>query len=194
MSLMAPNDRPHDSENFCYRLRGLLPAIHRILAISSAGIAVAAFLCTIAAVLAGVVSRTVFNSPFVWTEELSRTLLVIVVFSGMYWVAQSGRHLAVVLPSSENGSRVVRMTTKWAGTLISMATSGVTGVAAFDYASGLRLRTPSLDIPLRIVFYVVGLGFLGWALHYLMDLLMGSRMPEEKPYLHLSRRGIGEPR
>lgn len=158
----------------------------------SAWIAVIAFLGTFFSVLAGVVSRTIFGSALAWTEELSRNLIVVAVFVGLYWVSQSDKHLAIVLPKRITRHRRSGQVWSWAGVSISVVTSAVCVVAAFDYGRGLRLRTPSLDIPLNLLFYAVALGMFGWTLHFLVRAFLGQTPMHDNPSPSKSMNKAGE--
>lgn len=158
----------------------------------SAWIAVIAFLGTFFSVLAGVVSRSIFDSPLVWTEELSRTLILVVVFVGLYWVAQSDKHLAIVLPKRITRNRRSGQVWSWVGFSICLVTSAVCALAAFEYGRALRLRSPSLDIPLNLIFYAVALGMFGWTVHFLVRAFLGQTPMQDNPAPSTSMNKAGE--
>lgn len=120
-----------------------------------------------------VIVRYVFDSPTLYSVELSEYLLVLVVFMSLGWVLKEDRHVAVgfvvnLLP------KTARLGLKLLTSLLTMAFLGIlvwkggkTAVTAFtgDYHS-----SSLLNFPMWIPYALIPLGALVLSLQYIVKI------------------------
>lgn len=141
------------------------------LAVSAlSAVTVALMIALIVVPVAQVVMRGVFTLPFIGAEELTRFLLICVVFAGYPLVIQSGENIVMgeiknALPKALR--RVIDLT-------VSVAAIGICafiGYVTFTNISGnLNNATPTLGIPFWIFLAATFFGFVGAAIVHLIHL------------------------
>lgn len=72
------------------RVAGKLEKVTRITCVAMSG-------CMVAIVTSGVVARYLMQNPMVWTEEISRTLMIWTAFLGISIAVRKRSHLGVTL-------------------------------------------------------------------------------------------------
>lgn len=143
----------------------------------------ALFAATILVVTAQVASRYVFDSPFNWTEELSRLLFAWMIFVGAALAIREGTHIRVPVLVERLPARVRRYLS--AGSMLLVAAFlGMVVVVACQWIWGERhARTPALGVPKALVWYsslpvAAALGAC-FALVRAVRLLRGSERVDE---------------
>ncbi len=122
-------------------------------------------------VVAQIVARSVFSLPLAGSEELSRYLLLWVVFVPLALVARSGEQIRMM----EIRNMLPPIVVKILGLLSVLL--GVTsyGVVAFSAAlaavSNIGRVTPSLEMPFLLFYLPTVLGFVLFTLEYILVLL-----------------------
>lgn len=120
--------------------------------------------------MAQVVMRGVFGLPFIGAEELTRFLLICVVFSAYPLVVEAGENIVMgefkaAMPRALRG--IVNVT-------ISVSAVAVTGffayVTAANITKNLDNATPTLGIPFVIFLGATLFGFAGAAIVHLVHL------------------------
>jgi TRAP-type transport system small permease protein len=132
------------------------------------------FLINIANILMGVFARYVFRSSPIWTEELSRFILVWMVLIAATPTLVHGEHMRIDL--------VIKRMPGWAAFAAALVRHGtVLGAALFmtirgwSYANGMwNFTTMGLQIPKAIPLFVVSFGFGIFLLVYGLLLLAGD--------------------
>jgi TRAP-type transport system small permease protein len=119
-----------------------------------------------------VIARYVFNSPYSWSEELSRLLMIWMIFMAAAHVMAEGGHIAVDLWSS----RVSRRFCVWCDCLVNIV---VIGTAWLLLIGGLPfvwyvhpVGSPSLGIPKSLWYAAVSIGLLLISIHSLLNLIL----------------------
>jgi C4-dicarboxylate transporter DctQ subunit len=121
-----------------------------------------------------VIVRYVFNSPTLYSVELSEYLLVWVVFMSIAWVLKEDRHVAVTF-AVDMMPQKVRQGLRLVTSLLTMAFLGVliwqggrTARTAFlgDYHS-----SSLLNFPMWIPYILIPLGALFLSLQYIVNIL-----------------------
>lgn len=122
-----------------------------------------------------VAARFLFNSPYVWTEELARFGLIWLTFIGAGFVMARGKHVTVDVVSQFLGARS-RMALDIVSSLVTIAASLMLLPASFRFTVVMnRIGSPATDVPMSVV-YAAGLtGFGLLALHCLVRLVIAVR-------------------
>ena len=60
-------------------------------------IMMALFVALFFIVMAGIISRVVFNSPFTWTEEAARLVFIWLIFMGISYGTKYDKHINVTI-------------------------------------------------------------------------------------------------
>jgi len=103
-----------------------------------------------------VVSRYVFNAPFMWTEELARSLGVWMVLLCTGLVVREERHLGFeILP--EAWKPVLRLIANLA--IIFFSVSLIKGGIVFVQVAG-KMKSTALQIPLWILYLSIPVGLI----------------------------------
>lgn len=125
------------------------------------GLGVALLLALVAVPFAQVVSRNLLSLPFVGSEELSRFLLICVVFIGYPLVVAQGGNIVMAELRKVLPLRIDRTL----GRLIHLAAALCAGLVAYaTVATSLRNldnATPTLGIPFWIFLSAAGIAFAG---------------------------------
>jgi TRAP-type C4-dicarboxylate transport system permease small subunit len=138
-----------------------------------------------------VIVRYVFDSPTLYSVELSEYLLILVVFMSIGWVLKEDRHVAVtfvvdLLPIK------MRLGLKLLTSLLTMAFLGILvwkgGRTTLTAFTGKYHSSSLLDFPMWIPYALIPLGALVLSLQYmvkigelirsLMDGRSGSQTPD----------------
>ncbi|WP_019481808.1 MULTISPECIES: TRAP transporter small permease [unclassified Arthrobacter] len=142
--------------------------------------------CTLLVSLLGlimlqVISRYVFNTPFSWTEELARFMLLWFTFVSAGFVMARRIHIAVDLLASKLGRKGTIVLDTFA--LITVfATAGVLAVAGAEFAAGAnRLLAPATGLPMSVVYFAAVTGFALIFFHAALHIVLNIRHPEVVP-------------
>ena len=107
------------------------------------------------ATLLQVISRYVFNSPFMWTEELARALGIWLVLLCSGIVVREGRHLGFdIFP--QRWKPILQLITNLSIILFSGAL--IKGSIQFALV-GIGINSSALDLPLWFLYSSIPLGF-----------------------------------
>lgn len=119
---------------------------------------------------AQVFARYVFNSPFQWSEEISRLALIWMTFISAAFVMAEGRHIAVDMISARFGDRgKLRMECFGYVVVAAACLLLMFGGARFVWYVG-KVGSPALGVP-KSWWYGAGMaGLFLMALHNLLDL------------------------
>ena len=138
-----------------------------------AAIVLTVILCT---VTAGIVSRYIFNNPFMWTEELCTILMVYLAFLAAPLATIAQEHIVAdffktLIPA--RFSRVLSFVIR----LFEIAFFVILARSCILYIPGRTFRTATLGIP-RIVYYIPVLAgtlvmIYSLCVHLLNDLFPG---------------------
>ena len=158
-----------------------------------------------------VVLREILNLPFIGAEELTRFMLICVVFVSFPYVVASGANIRLkeglhLLPRAVQ--RVLHVTIAGTGALTLAVAAVAIAVAAMR---NLQNATPTLGIPYWIFFSASFLGFLFAAIEFALQLW--KALLDKPPYIAFADeaspddldaleaalvaeadRGVGEPR
>ncbi|HLS66852.1 MAG TPA: TRAP transporter small permease [Pseudogracilibacillus sp.] len=107
-----------------------------------------------------VISRYIFGNPFTWTEELARYSFVWVTFIGMTIGVKKGSHIALDVLQ-----RVLKGRSKFILQLINYGLLILFSIALMIsgwhlYELGLRQTSPSLTLPMNLVYSIIPLSGL----------------------------------
>jgi TRAP-type C4-dicarboxylate transport system permease small subunit len=137
------------------------------------GLVLAVILST---VLAGIVSRYIFNKPFIWTEELCTILMVYLAYFSAPMATIAQEHVVAdffkgLLPTKFN--RILTLVIR----LFEIGFFVIVAISCIHYIPNKTYRTPTLLIP-RFVFYIpvlVGTVVMVYAIcvHVLNDIVPG---------------------
>jgi C4-dicarboxylate transporter DctQ subunit len=137
-------------------------------------VAVALILCCIQ-----VTARYVFNYPLSWPEELSRYLIILIVYVGLSIALRKKSHIAVDLiptffPSS---TKVLDTVSTISGIVFSLLIIiyGVKFVRSLMISGQIAL---TLGIPIFIVYSILPLGGVLLLLHYILEITGAHRSRE----------------
>ena len=124
-----------------------------------------------------VFTRYVLNSPFVWTEELARFVLIWFAFMSAAFVMARRRHITVLLYSARSSGRVIAAIDAFAYFMV-LAVSAVLTYGAWDLvrATG-RLNAPATDLPLSVVYAALLVGSVLMTVHAAFNLYLAARYP-----------------
>jgi len=120
-----------------------------------------------------VIVRYVFDSPTLYSVELSEYLLVLVVFMSIGWVLKEDRHVAVtfvvdLLPKK------MRLGLKLLTSLLTMAFLGILvwkgGKTTLTAYTGNYHSSSLLDFPMWIPYALIPLGALVLSLQYIVKI------------------------
>jgi len=142
-------------------------------------VAIVFFWCLAMIVLIQFVSRYVFNDSIAWTEEISRYLLIAVVFIGSATGIRRKTHIRIEFLSnylSQRASKRIELLKD----LIVIAFLAVAVWFCFELAGRTAARMVSINIPKKVIYYVVSGGFvamLGYALrNFQLDIRKKRRI------------------
>ena len=74
-------------------------------------IMMALFVALFFIVMAGIISRVVFNSPFTWTEEAARLVFIWLIFMGISYGTKYDKHINVTIVLDKMPKKVAAMFT-----------------------------------------------------------------------------------
>ncbi|WP_265516825.1 TRAP transporter small permease [Nitratireductor luteus] len=134
------------------------------------GLLVAAMLATmLSLVFANIVSRYFFSVSFGWIEEVSRYLMIWIVFIGAGLAMREGMHVAVTI--------FVDLTTRikpaltWAAFALVFAFFAALAWYGTEYAQfASRQRSAMLHLPMSMIYLAVPIGSCLAILHLLLSL------------------------
>lgn len=166
-------DEPDFLESKSTALRALVNA-ERIL---SSSLLVATF----ALVLAQVISRYVFSSPFTWTEELARFALVWLTFVSAGFVMARRLHVTVDLLAAKLNKRGALIMDSFA-MLVVLVVSATMAIAGTEFAQGAsQLDAPASQLPMSVVYAAAVIGFALIFLHGTLHTYVNFRHPGQVP-------------
>lgn len=128
-------------------------------------------------VFANVVLRYIFANSFGWVEEVSRYLMIWIVFLGAGLASREGMHVAVTLFSDIAGP--LRPGFKWAAWAGTFAFFAALAWFGYEYAMfAARQRSTMLQLPMWTIYLAVPIGSALTLVHMLFDLRVH---PEPEP-------------
>ena len=124
-------------------------------------------------VLHEVIVRYVFNSPTLYSVELSEYLLVLVVFMSIGWVLKEDRHVAVTFAVDLLPEKL-RLVMSGLTSLVTLAFLGILvwkgGKTTLTAYTGDYHSSSLLDFPMWIPYALIPLGALVMSLQYLVKI------------------------
>lgn len=131
-------------------------------------------------VITQVVSRYVFNSPFSWTEESARLLMVWLTFLAAMFVSSRRAHITVDLLATLVPPKAARVVGLFAelvviATAIVMSVAGIMMVAIVSHVS-----LPATGIPTTLLYGAALIGFVGILIHSVLAAYLQIRYPEDE--------------
>lgn len=123
---------------------------------------ITASLLTMSLVLiAQVVMRYVFRSPFIWSEELARYLLIWGSMMGTSLAVRESRHISVDLLPTLFGPKSYALfaTIAHIGNLVFCSVMIWNAVPLIGRLRGIGQLSPSLGIPMWLIYCAVPVGF-----------------------------------
>ncbi len=144
------------------------------------GFAIGAMLAVmLATVFVNVVGRYFFLISFGWIEEVSRYLMIWIVFLGAGLALREGMHVAVTILSDLAGS--VRPAFKWGAWALTFAFFLALAKFGYDYAMfASRQRSAMLQLPMWAVYLAVPVGSALVLVHMLLDLRHDERPHDDE--------------
>lgn len=119
---------------------------------------------------AQIIMRGVFVLPFIGAEELTRFLLICLIFCGYPLVVQNGENIVMGEFKAAMPTRLRRIT----NVTISISAIAITGflawVTATNISRNLANATPTLGIPFYVFLGATLFGFSGAAVVHLLHL------------------------
>lgn len=148
------------------------PTVERIdgALVRANGFAVGAMLAAmLALVFANVVGRYFFSVSFGWIEEVSRYLMIWIVFLGAGLAMREGMHVAVSLFADISGP--LKPGFKWGAWALTFAFFAALAWFGFDYAMfAARQRSAMLQLPMWTIYLAVPIGSVLTLAHMLLVL------------------------
>lgn len=144
------------------------------------GFAVGAMLAImLVLVFVNVIGRYFFLVSFGWIEEVSRYLMIWIVFLGAGLALREGMHVAVTILSDLSGP--VRPAFKWGAWVLTFVFFLALAKFGYDYAMfASRQRSAMLQLPMWAVYLSVPIGSVLVLIHMLLDLRHGERSDEDE--------------
>lgn len=143
--------------------------------------------------IAGVVSRYVFNSAIVYTDELNVIFIVIVTYAGLSYAARYGRHIRMsaiydAMPDKVRKGLMVLMASVTSALMFFLSYYSYYYIVEV-YESGRIL--PALGLPVFFIYLWVPVGFMMTGLLYALTVI--KNLTESDVYLStLVRDGYAE--
>lgn len=138
--------------------------------------------------IANVIMRNGFGRSLTFADELNQALIVLVTFIGIGYAARAGRHIRMTAFYDQLPDQARR----WLMAAIALTTAialGMLSLYAVDYVLHMCNTgsvTPSLEIPLYIIYLVVPTGLGLGALQYLLTAV--RNVTADTTYLSWSKR------
>lgn len=124
-----------------------------------------------------VFTRYVLNSPFVWTEELARFVLIWFAFMSAAFVMARRRHITVLLYSARSSGRGIAAIDTFAY-LVVLGCSVVMTYGGWDLMlATTHLNAPATDIPLSAVYAALTVGSALMGVHAAFNAYLAARYP-----------------
>ncbi len=140
-------------------------------------VAIIFFWCLASIVLIQFVSRYFFNDSIAWTEEISRYLLIATVFTGSASAFRRKAHIKIEF-LTKYLSTAVSQAIALINDLVVIVFLGISAWLCFELSSRTGARMVSIDLPKKIIYYLVSGGFifmLGYVLkHFWLDFLQAK--------------------
>ena len=142
--------------------------------------------------IGGVISRTVFNSSWTFTEEVGTALNIVVTFFGIGYCARQARHISMSVVYDLVGLKAKKVITCITSLLTGIIMFYLTYLAIYYVMSVYELGrvTAALRIPMWIIYLSIPLGFLLGGAEYIRTFV---RNMKEKDEIYISSKlKIGE--
>lgn len=169
-------------------MKKLHSLLHRIEGWLLAG----ALLLMAAATITNVIARNLTGDSLAATEELNQFLIVLICFVGLSYAAGEGRHIRMSALSDALPTRLRR----WLLVVVGSATAALLLLLAWyalQYAWSVDRRSPVLDIPLRVVYFVAPLGLVLGAVQYALGVFQNLTAKDDRVHIAWDRPDRPEP-
>lgn len=107
-------------------------------------------------IVAQVIARYVFKSPFSWTEELTRAVFVWATMIAVYMALKQKRHIGIEAIPRFMGN-AGQKTVKVIEILLVLFFLGVMTWQGTLYAMMVKQKTPALSIPMTLIYGIIPL-------------------------------------
>ncbi len=127
--------------------------------------------------IVGVFMRTVMNNSLTFSEEIATALLVLVSFFGLGYCARKGRHITMSIVFDMVSNKYKKLFMILISLVSALAMAYITYLA-FKYVMSVQRIgrvTPSLQIPMYLIYSVVPLGFLLGTIEYIRTFICNVR-------------------
>lgn len=132
----------------------------------------------LALVCTNVVGRYFFLYSFGWIEEVSRYLMIWIVFLGAGLALREGMHVAVTLFADL--SMGLKPVFKWAAWILTFLFFAALAWYGYKYAMfAARQRSTMLQLPMWTIYLAVPIGSVMCIVHMVLDLLNPKKDAEE---------------
>jgi TRAP-type C4-dicarboxylate transport system permease small subunit len=136
------------------------------------------------AIILQVIFRYVLRKPLIWTEEISRYMMIWLVYSGALLLARKGEHVRIDF--------FVNFMPVWLQTVLSLVVNLVISFSLIALLFGswgplqdfTYLKSPAMQMPLIYVFIIVPISSFFMLFHYLK-----SSVQDLKTLCSYCRRG-----
>ncbi len=129
-----------------------------------------AFIVLVCAIVWGVLSRYVTESPATWVEEVSSIAFTCVVFVGAAEVHRRGKHVSVDLVTALLPSQIRSLLDVVVGIFVAIYGFYVAWLGLQQTIASNSATTSMLNIPLSVPYGALTLGFLFFGLRALQRL------------------------
>ncbi len=130
-------------------------------------------------IIVQVVARYVFNSPISGTEELSRFTFIWFTFVAGSFVAARRKHIIVALFTGGRSGRLAAAAEAFAyAVMIAVSIALVVG-GVMMVTTMWDISSPGVEVPYRLVYSALPVGFALIGLHALVNLILAVRHPEQ---------------
>ena len=138
--------------------------------------------------IANVIMRNIFGQSLTYADELNQAFIVLVTFIGIGYAARAGRHIRMTafydqLPDAARRWLMVFIASS---TAVMLALLCIYSVNYVMHMKSIGSVTPSLEIPLYLVYLVVPAGLGLGAVQYLLTTI--RNITADTTYLSWSKR------
>lgn len=174
----GPNVPPESDEPDYLEQRS---TVYRVVVVAERVAACALLVATLGLIVLQVVSRYVFNAPFVWTEELARFALLWLTFVAAGFVMARRIHIAVDLVASKLSRTGGIVLDTFAMLVVITVSAMMAWSGALFAADAASQAAPATSLPMSVVYSSAVVGFAMILVHAVLHVYLNIRHPEVVP-------------
>lgn len=172
----AEENKDKRKDAYASTLPGILGTIDTGISHAESFILAAGVILMAINTMANVVGRFVFQSSIFFSEELNRTLIVLITFAGIGYAARRGRHIRMsaiydALPAKTRKLLMIVIASVTAALMFALCYFSV-GYILSVATSGRIL--PAMQIPVYWIYLWVPLGFLVTGIQYALTAVKNA--------------------